>query len=590
MNNQLPKETTTKTIQKTQTFSITKVFLTVVSITAVSSAIFAGIFYFNPVSFQEPANEVTPKDRLIIENEPWRFLSNNPNSPISTADIDRNYTGQEFAFCGEDGLLHVYRIEPYNYGDYPVSGFPQPGCPSGAIGSAKPAVGDIDNDGEMEIVVGSYSSGLRQLQLYAYNHDGTLMNSNWPVHPSPYLDSYKSITLANTNSDDYLEIIVVGDSYDNPGTFIFDLNGNKLAELEYGNMTEVGVADLDKDGNVEIVVGETHRNDTDDNYYTNVSVYDGNGNEKAGQWPLTINGTIQTNFAIANIDKSTSELEIVAASSGMDYENAYSFSNIYVWDYQGNNATANWPKRITSQEPYGPSYAGVSIGDIVTIEGEETDHLEIVASVGKDLYVLDDTGEPINANWPVNLDTYVINPALIGDFNGDNQTDIQVSGFSFDDTGDTGKLFILNNNGQNLLDPTGKQLYLHQVQGITFGSAAADFDNDGKTEVIFSVYADTATHSGEEGIYRLDLSSPYNVANMYWSQYEHDGRNTGNYESQCSDKTYIGECSTTKPQYCQNGELIKKCSVCGCTAGNECKTDGSCAKKSKKPVQEIPNP
>ena len=45
----------------------------------------------------------------------------------------------------------------------------------------------------------------------------------------------------------------------------------------------------------------------------------------------------------------------------------------------------------------------------------------------------------------------------------------------------------------------------------------------------------------------------------------------------CSDGTRYGECSTTKPKYCDNGKLVDKCSVCECPSGQQCQPDGSCA-------------
>jgi len=48
----------------------------------------------------------------------------------------------------------------------------------------------------------------------------------------------------------------------------------------------------------------------------------------------------------------------------------------------------------------------------------------------------------------------------------------------------------------------------------------------------------------------------------------------------CSDGTLYGECSQTKPKYCDNGRLIDKCSVCGCPEGSTCQADGSCVDKS----------
>lgn len=44
----------------------------------------------------------------------------------------------------------------------------------------------------------------------------------------------------------------------------------------------------------------------------------------------------------------------------------------------------------------------------------------------------------------------------------------------------------------------------------------------------------------------------------------------------CSDGTPYGQCSATKPKYCDNGNLIDRCSVCGCSSGN-CLANDSCS-------------
>ncbi len=46
--------------------------------------------------------------------------------------------------------------------------------------------------------------------------------------------------------------------------------------------------------------------------------------------------------------------------------------------------------------------------------------------------------------------------------------------------------------------------------------------------------------------------------------------------NKCSDGTSYGECSSTKPKYCDNGNLINNCQVCGCLSGQTCETNGSC--------------
>jgi len=44
----------------------------------------------------------------------------------------------------------------------------------------------------------------------------------------------------------------------------------------------------------------------------------------------------------------------------------------------------------------------------------------------------------------------------------------------------------------------------------------------------------------------------------------------------CSDGTLYSECSPTKPKYCDYGNLVDNCDVCGCNEGYICYSDGIC--------------
>ena len=61
--------------------------------------------------------------------------------------------------------------------------------------------------------------------------------------------------------------------------------------------------------------------------------------------------------------------------------------------------------------------------------------------------------------------------------------------------------------------------------------------------------------------------------------YQGGGGGNGNGDEptqECSDGTIYGECSSNKPKYCDNGNLIDRCSVCGCPSDYECQSDGTC--------------
>lgn len=49
----------------------------------------------------------------------------------------------------------------------------------------------------------------------------------------------------------------------------------------------------------------------------------------------------------------------------------------------------------------------------------------------------------------------------------------------------------------------------------------------------------------------------------------------------CSDGTLYGKCSIEKSKYCDNGNLVDNCKLCGCEQGGVC-SDGKCSKESPK--------
>jgi hypothetical protein len=71
-------------------------------------------------------------------------------------------------------------------------------------------------------------------------------------------------------------------------------------------------------------------------------------------------------------------------------------------------------------------------------------------------------------------------------------------------------------------------------------------------------------------IHMFDPNRP-NISIRSSSKFSILDRSTG----QCNDTTLNGECSQTKPLYCNNGNLVNKCSKCGCASGI-CNSDGSC--------------
>lgn len=121
----------------------------------------------------------------------------------------------------------------------------------GRIGS--PAIGDIDNDGLLEIVASNYN----RTALLAFEHDGSLKWSA-PSGPTFNGDSHGArdgIAIADLNGDGNVEIIHGRRVYNGNGSLLWQGAG------EYGGQTSYGflpiVADVNLDGLQEVIAGRT---------------------------------------------------------------------------------------------------------------------------------------------------------------------------------------------------------------------------------------------------------------------------------------------------------------------------------------------
>jgi hypothetical protein len=112
-----------------------------------------------------------------------------------------------------------------------------------------PAIGDIDNDGIMEIVAVDtvLHEDEKVGQIVAFENDGTLKwkGGFWPNH---YIGA---IALADLDNDGTTEII--------GGNVVFDNEGNELftAQSEFYAHSATTAADLDGDGDLEVVLGSS---------------------------------------------------------------------------------------------------------------------------------------------------------------------------------------------------------------------------------------------------------------------------------------------------------------------------------------------
>jgi hypothetical protein len=156
---------------------------------------------------------------------------------------------------GSPGVLgHAYLLD----GETGVEHFM---IPTPVDHTVTPAIGDIDGDGLPEIVT-CVSNGF----LVAFEHDGTLKWTGDDAWPDVYSGA---IALADLDNDGNVEIIA--------GNFVADNNGQRLwtAPQPAGNWSATAAADLDGDGELEVVLGNASYHADGSLHYSNPAVQPG---------------------------------------------------------------------------------------------------------------------------------------------------------------------------------------------------------------------------------------------------------------------------------------------------------------------------
>ena len=184
--------------------------------------------------------------------------------PVSFPDESFSYGSAALADLNEDGTLEIILS---THGDVnsihaiQYDGTELPGWPynlGDAWSYSPPSVGDIDDNGDLEVVAGRAGGLVEDFGLFVINHDGTDFGN------FPYLmegGAEGSVVLADIVGDSHLEIIFTNNLIDQGHGFLFGINsqGEMLSgwPLRPEGMTYLNgatLADLDRDGIPEIGV------------------------------------------------------------------------------------------------------------------------------------------------------------------------------------------------------------------------------------------------------------------------------------------------------------------------------------------------
>jgi hypothetical protein len=193
-----------------------------------------------------------------VGNQLWEFPVNGyVESSPAIADINKD--GKMDIVFGASPMFDpgsVYAVYSENNNPHLLWKFNADDDISSVIMSS-PALMDIDEDGELETIIGSYNN-----YLYVIDSNGQLL---WKFQMegsegNGYDGIYSSPVIADLDGDGTVEIIIATldkkISYDNK-IYCLDINGNKLWDFKVGSEVagSLSIADLNGDGWLEILFG-----------------------------------------------------------------------------------------------------------------------------------------------------------------------------------------------------------------------------------------------------------------------------------------------------------------------------------------------
>ena len=408
--------------------------------------------------------------------------------------------------------------------------------------TSSPAVGDIDGDGDLEMVVGNK-------YVYAWHHtsqeivDGDLNPQTWGVLNTEGNEFTAPITLADIDGVPGMEILA-GDLYTQK-LYAFDGTGANVAgwpqDAEADFRAAPVAGDIDGDGDLEVIAvdskgviyawhgdGSEYRDGDSDPltigvfYRTPATGFhyvaptlvdvDGDGKDEIIQgtrsgtiyclnedgssvagWPFVLPGEITGHISSGDVDDDGMPEFIARAST----------SQVYVINHDG-TVSSGWPRFLSMNTFFAPSPA---LGDV---NGDGKLEIVIIKYNGAttQLHVID--YQAVNLpGWPMTLAEFTESSPVLVDVNGDGLLDI-------------------------LLGDESRFIYAWDLTGtLLSGFPIATFDAVRATPFIGDVDRDSdvdmLVYSWDKNVYLYDLDGNYNPYMAPWPTLQANAQRTGSH-------------------------------------------------------------
>jgi len=376
----------------------------------------------------------------------WRFYGGNVSSNYVIGDIDGD-GGLEVVFGTWEGYLYALDVEDGEVlWSVPIRV------------TMYPALGDIDGDGRLEVLVSGTKGN--DSGIYVFNgEDGSLL---WKFI-AQYPFAFFSPSIGDLDLDGKPEVI-----FSSTEGSVYALNGEDgslVWKVLFNTVVGVNIAlgDIDNDGKLECVFGSF------DGF-----VYALNGESGSLLWCFnTTRRWVGYSVSIGDVNVD-GRLEVIAGTWG-DYD--YSF----VFALNGTSGCPLWKFRFYSA-------VSISIPAIVDLNGDRIPETVFGALDG---YIYCLRGVDGVLVWRTYTDPLPSEEVTVGDINGDNRLDVLTTSF-------VGELIALDGT-------SGSILWKYPINSTLWPANLADLDGNGDLEIIVG---------GRNGLCALDVAN--SGFRIYW--------------------------------------------------------------------------
>jgi len=324
-----------------------------------------------------------------------------------------------------------------------------------------PAVGDLDGDGDLEIVV----AGIDR-RLHAWHHDGVVVDS-WPIsqwNGDPLWRGGLSSPALGDLDDDGLPEVVVGtmSPYENgeqdENATLWAINGDSTSVPGFPIQTEQilhsspALGDIDDDGSLEIVIGVGWGTP----YRQNIVYAWNHDATPLPNWPRETSGVTMAPPALGDIDNDGA-LEIVIGTGNPFNPN--SGKKLYAWNPDG-SLLPGFPMEPRSPNPWIPGSFPMPYSPILAdFDGDGTVEILVVHHAARGVTIVEPDGttsDYTSRAFPGELKA----PPVVDDLDDDGLLEIVLAGQDLA-TGN-GLVKIFDENG-SVDSPSPWPMFHHDV-------------------------------------------------------------------------------------------------------------------------------